>query len=66
MSNLQTIIDQLRAAREELAESNAQPMHIDDCDCDSCVRNRMPERNVPYHHSEEAMRDAGMSYKDFG
>jgi hypothetical protein len=64
MDTLQYIIDQLRLARAELAASNNK--HINLCDCDACNPHRMPERNVPYHHSRQAMLDAGHHERDFG
>lgn len=73
MSNgLQTIINELRGATEDLKALNDKPCRCSEYSfphrkgsgkCNDT--NKMPEQNVPYHHSRQAIVDAGHKESDF-
>jgi hypothetical protein len=70
MNSFDVVIQELRGIRQEVQKVNALP-----CRCSAYkfphrigsgkCGDTMPAQNVPYHHSRDAMNDAGMSAKDF-
>jgi hypothetical protein len=70
MNGFDVVIQELRGIRQEVQKVNAIP-----CRCSAYkfphrigsgkCGDIMPEQNVPYHHSSQAMRDSGHKNSDF-